>query len=64
MNSLHLFITLLLISNTAHAYIGPGLGIGLVVSIIGLILSVFIFLFAIIWFPIKRILNKKKKKKY
>ena len=50
-----------LISNSALAYIGPGLGIGLVASIIGLIFSILLFFFAILWFPIRKIFKKNKK---
>jgi len=49
-------------SNNVFAYIGPGLGIGLIASIFGLIASIFIFIFAILWIPIKKILYKNKKK--
>ena len=61
---IYIFI-LLLISNGASAYIGPGLGLGLIGAILGLIFSVFVLLFAILWFPLKRILkqNKNIKKK-
>jgi len=42
----------------AYAYIGPGLGAGTLGVLIGLIASVFVALFAIIWYPIKRLLKK------
>ena len=49
------------IPELAHAYIGPGLGAGTIGVILGIIGSVFIALFAIIWYPLKRILKKRKK---
>ena len=57
------FVTILilsLISKSALAYIGPGLGLGLFASIIGLILSILLFFVAIIWFPLKKIFKKNK----
>tara|TARA_B100001769_G_C21734836_1_gene403520 strand:- start:57 stop:257 length:201 start_codon:yes stop_codon:yes gene_type:complete len=53
-------LILSLISKSALAYIGPGLGLGLFASIIGLILSILLFFVAIIWFPLKKIFKKNK----
>ena len=49
-------------SNT-FAYIGPGMGAGIFAVIFGIIAAIFLGLIAIIWFPIKRLLLKFKKKK-
>lgn len=43
------------------AYVGPGLGAGVLGVIIGLVASVLIALFSIIWFPLKRLFTHKKK---
>jgi hypothetical protein len=51
------------IGNSAFAYIGPGLGAGTVAVILGVIGSVFLALFAIFWYPIKRLLKKFRKPK-
>ena len=55
------FITyvLILTSSPVHAYIGPGLGIGVIGALIGLIMSVFLAFVALFWYPIKRLLKKK-----
>jgi len=42
------------------AYIGPGIGLGALISVIGVILAIIFLLIALIWFPIKRYLRKKK----
>ncbi|MFP4532069.1 MAG: hypothetical protein ACLFNS_05240 [Desulfobacterales bacterium] len=42
----------------AHAYVGPGLGAGTLAVIAGLLLSVFLAMFAVVWYPLKRILRK------
>ena len=54
-----LFISLLPAS--AHAYVGPGLGIGTIGVILGIIGSLFVAIFAIIWYPLKRLLKKNSK---
>jgi hypothetical protein len=40
----------------AHAYIGPGLGLGSLMIVVGLGLSIILAAIAIFWYPIKRIL--------
>jgi hypothetical protein len=47
--------------SSAHAYVGPGLGIGTLVVILGVIGSVFLALFGLIWYPIKRMFKKRRR---
>ncbi len=51
---------LFVMQGQAHAYVGPGLGTGALGVILGVIGSVFLALFAIIWYPIKRLLRRRK----
>ena len=47
---------------TPHlAYVGPGLGLGAIAAILGIILSVFLAIFAVAWYPIKRLLGIGRK---
>ena len=46
----------------AYAYIGPGLGVGTIAVILGVVGSIFLALFAILWYPIKRIFKKQRNK--
>jgi preprotein translocase subunit SecF len=48
----------------AMAYVGPGLGAGTIGVILGIVGSLFIALFAIIWYPLKRLFKKKKESKH
>mgnify|MGYP001214110198 CR=1 FL=1 len=50
-------------TSKSFAYLGPGLGGGVIAATLGIIVAIFAAIFGILWFPIKRILNKKKKKK-
>lgn len=52
---------LALLSADALAYIGPGMGGGVIAAIIGIIGTVFLALFAILYYPIKRLFKKKRK---
>ena len=59
-------ITLLVLfslSSTAYAYIGPGMGGGIILATIGIVIAIFAAIFGIIWFPIKRLIKKRKEKK-
>ena len=47
----------------SNAYIGPGMGGGVILATIGVIIAIFAAIFGIIWFPIKRLLKKRKKNK-
>ena len=56
---LTILISALLIEN-AHAYIGPGLGLGAIGAFIGLVVAVFLAIVGVIWYPLKRLLRKAK----
>ncbi|MEO8722861.1 MAG: hypothetical protein ABI395_04960 [Sphingobium sp.] len=57
-----LALALLLTPAPALAYIGPGVGVGLISAVIGVLGSIFLGLFAIIWYPIKRLRKKMQKR--
>ena len=44
----------------ALAYIGPGVASGALAAVIGVIGSIFLALFAVIYYPIKRMLKRRK----
>lgn len=48
-------------ADPAAAYIGPGLGAGAIGMILGVLASIGLAIFAIFWYPIKRLLKGKKK---
>ena len=45
------------------AYIGPGMGGGVIAAIFGIIAAFFLGLWGILYYPIKRAFKNKKKKK-
>jgi|TARA_B100001964_G_C14107383_1_gene542183 hypothetical protein len=62
MIKLIIFLSFMLLSPLAsNAYIGPGMGGGVILATIGVIVAIFAAIFGIIWFPIKRFLKKRKK---
>ena len=64
MNILKLFLVaavILLFPGTASAYIGPGIGVGTIGVMLGLLVSVFLAFAAVIWHPVKQLFKRKKK---
>ena len=65
-----IFISFLTISlfyfnfeSVSHAYLVPGVGGGIITATIGFVVAILAALFALIWFPIKRLIKKRKEKK-
>ena len=50
-------------ANSFFAYIGPGMGGGVIAAIFGIIAAFFIGLWGILYYPIKRAFKNNKKKK-
>ncbi len=44
----------------SYAYVGPGLGLGAFGVITGIIVSVFLAIVGLFWYPVKRLLKKLK----
>ena len=61
-HSLLLFSIFFLISLPAHAYIGPGMAGGVIAAIFGFIAAFFLALFGILYYPIKRAIQNRKKR--
>ena len=53
-------IVLILTSTSAFAYVGPGLGLGVIGVLLGAVVAVLLAIFGVIWYPMKRMLKKKK----
>ena len=50
-------------ANSLFAYIGPGMGGGVIAAIFGIIAAFFLGLWGILYYPIKRALKNKRKNK-
>lgn len=57
-----LAILLLLLASTAHAYIGPGAGIPVLGSLIGIVITIVVAIAAILFWPIRKMLKRGKNK--
>jgi hypothetical protein len=46
----------------AFAYIGPGLGSGVIASVLGIFFAIVMLVIGVVWYPIKKIIFKSKSK--
>ena len=60
MNKTILILSLLLLSFPSYAYIGPGMGGGVIAAIVGFFAAIILGLWGILYYPIKRALKKKR----
>ena len=61
MKKINLVIVLLSISSSVFAYIGPGMGGGIIAAVLGVLGAILLALFGILYYPIKRMLKNRKK---
>ena len=61
------FILIILIlfffTNPSFSYLGPGVGGGIIAATLGVIIAILAAIFGLIWFPIRKMLLKKKSNK-
>ena len=56
-------LVFLLFTTHSYAYLGPGVGGGVIAATLGIIFAIFAAIFGLIWFPIKRLIKKRKELK-
>jgi hypothetical protein len=61
MKKINLITLMLIISSPASAYIGPGMGGGVIAAVLGVVGAILLALFGILYYPIKRMLKNRKK---
>jgi uncharacterized membrane protein len=56
-----LFLAAMLLATSAHAYMGPGAGLGMLGSLVAVVGAVLIAVFGILVLPIRMIMKKRRK---
>ena len=56
------FLFCVSVTADAFAYLGPGVGGGVIIATVGIIVAFLAALFGFIWFPLKRLIKKSKNK--
>lgn len=51
-------LSILFYSSSAQAYVGPGLGVGVIGAIVGVVLAVLMAIIGVFWYPLKRMFKK------
>tara|TARA_B100000963_G_scaffold308970_1_gene284704 strand:- start:397 stop:615 length:219 start_codon:yes stop_codon:yes gene_type:complete len=51
------------LTTASFAYLGPGVGGGVIAATIGIIVAIFAAVVGLIWFPVKRLIKKRIDKK-
>lgn len=46
----------------AHAYIGPGMGLGVAATVLGLFAAFILLLIGLIWLPVRRFFRNRRQK--
>ena len=54
-------VAILAVPSQVLAYIVPGAGLSIVGSLIALFVAIFVAIFGFLWFPIRRMLRKKRR---
>lgn len=53
-------LSVLFLTSPAAAYVGPGLGLGVIGVIFGFIFSIILAIVGVVWYPVKRMMKKRK----
>ena len=59
---INIFLKIIFFFSVVYGYIGPGMGLGLILTILGIVCSLLLGILGIIYYPIKRFLKNIKKK--
>ena len=59
-NKMMIILIVVIQFNELYAYIGPGASTGLIATILGIIGSILLAIFGILYYPIKRFLKNRK----
>ena len=52
----------LAVSAPAHAYLGPGLGLGAIGVALGVIGSILLGIVSVVWYPVKRLIRRLRRR--
>ncbi len=63
MNRYTVILFFLVISMPSFAYVGPGMGGGVIAAVFGFLVAILLTLWGILYYPIKRSLKKRRKMK-
>jgi hypothetical protein len=51
---------LLTVATSAEAYVGPGMGLGVIGAVVGFLTALFLAFAGMVWYPVKRLLRARR----
>ena len=60
MKRLAVAVCLLSVITSAEAYVGPGMGLGVIASVLGFLTAILLAVAGMIWYPVKRLIRSKR----
>lgn len=61
MKNIFLIIVLFITNTPVLAYLGPGMGGGIIAGVLGIVGAILLAIFGILYYPIKRMIKNRKK---
>jgi hypothetical protein len=53
-------VSLLSLAATAEAYVGPGMGLGVIGALLGFVAALFLAVVGLVWYPLKRMIRPRR----
>ena len=60
MKRLPVAVCLLSLATSAEAYVGPGMGLGVIAAVVGFLTAILLALAGMVWYPVKRMLRARR----
>jgi hypothetical protein len=57
------FLVLLAVSLDALAYVGPGLGVGALAAVLGVVAGILMLVVGVVWYPLKRLYRRYRERR-
>jgi hypothetical protein len=60
MKRLPVAVFLLSLAYSAEAYVGPGMGLGVIAAVVGFLTAILLAIAGMVWYPVKRMLRSRR----
>ena len=60
MKRLAVAVCLLSLATSAEAYVGPGMGLGVISAVLGFLTAILLALAGMVWYPVKRMIRARR----
>lgn len=60
MKRLAVAVCLLTLATSAEAYVGPGMGLGVIGAVLGFLMAILLAFAGMVWYPVKRLIRARR----